>query len=111
MARHLPSGENFTSSTCHGGRGLVREEMCSGSEAGSYLRLIDSCITQLKAQRPSRTCNEFKEEEKKYGAPPQTPRVRRDARRGFFRLGGSRFRRGDNLKKFKNFYLKARARI
>ena len=32
-------------------------EMCSGSEAGSYLRLIDSCITQLKAQGPSRTCN------------------------------------------------------
>ena len=25
-------------------------EMCSGSEAGSYLRLIDSRITQLKAQ-------------------------------------------------------------
>ena len=24
--------------------------MCSGSEAGSYLRLVDSCITQLKAQ-------------------------------------------------------------
>jgi len=24
--------------------------MCSGSEAGSYLRLIGSCITQLKAQ-------------------------------------------------------------
>ena len=22
-------------------------EMCSGSEAGSYVRLIDSCITQL----------------------------------------------------------------
>ena len=37
--------------------------MCSGSEAGSYLRLIDSCITQLKAQGPSRTCNESKEEE------------------------------------------------
>ena len=34
------------------------------SEAGSYLRLIDSCITQLKAQGPSRTCNESKEEEK-----------------------------------------------
>ena len=34
-----------------------------GSEAGSYLRLIDSCITQLKAQGPSRTCNESKEEE------------------------------------------------
>ena len=30
--------------------------MCSGSETGSYLRLTDSCITQLKAQGPSRTC-------------------------------------------------------
>ena len=38
-------------------------EMCSGSEAGSYLRLIDACIIQLKAQGPSRTCNERKEEE------------------------------------------------
>ena len=38
-------------------------EMCSGSEAGSYLRLIDSCITQLKVHEPSRTCNEGKEEE------------------------------------------------
>ena len=28
-----------------------------------YLRLIDSCITQLKAQGPSRTCNESEEEE------------------------------------------------
>ena len=28
-----------------------------------YLRLIDSCITQIKAQGPSRTCNESKEEE------------------------------------------------
>jgi len=28
-----------------------------------YLRLTDSCITQLKAQGPSRTCNESKEEE------------------------------------------------
>ena len=37
--------------------------MCSGFEAGSYLRLIDSCITQLKAQGLSRTCNESKEEE------------------------------------------------
>ena len=32
-------------------------------EAGSYLRLIDSCTTQLKAQGPSRTCNESKGEE------------------------------------------------
>jgi len=38
-------------------------EMCSGSEAGSYLRLIDVCITQLKAQGPYRTCDESKEEE------------------------------------------------
>ena len=36
--------------------------MCSGAEAGSYLRLIDSCITQLRAQGPSRTCNESKED-------------------------------------------------
>jgi len=26
-------------------------------------QLIDSCITQLKAQEPARTCNESKEEE------------------------------------------------
>ena len=32
---------------------------------GSYLRLIDSYITQLKPQGPSRICNEGKEEEKK----------------------------------------------
>jgi len=32
-------------------------------EAGSYLRLMDSRITQLKAQGPSRTFNESKEEE------------------------------------------------
>jgi len=31
--------------------------------AGSYLRLVDSCVTQLKAQGPFRTCNESKEEE------------------------------------------------
>ena len=30
---------------------------------GSYLRLSDSCISQLKAQGPSRTCKESKEEE------------------------------------------------
>jgi len=32
-------------------------------EAGSYLRLMDSSITQLKVQGPFRTCNESKEEE------------------------------------------------
>ena len=35
----------------------------SGSEASSYLRLIASCITQLKAPGPDRTCNESTEEE------------------------------------------------
>ena len=38
-------------------------EMCCGSEAGSYWRLKDSCITQLEDQESSRTCNESKEEE------------------------------------------------
>jgi len=33
------------------------------SQPPTDLRLIDSCITQLKAQGPSRTCNESKEEE------------------------------------------------
>jgi len=50
--------------------GLSYTEMCSGSEVGSYLRLIDSCITQLKAQGPSRTCNASKEAEDKGRAPP-----------------------------------------
>jgi hypothetical protein len=39
--------------------------MCCGSEAGSYLRLIDCCINELKAQGPSRTCNESKKDEEK----------------------------------------------
>jgi len=38
-------------------------EMCCDTEAGSYLRLIDSCVIQLEAQGLSRTCNESKEEE------------------------------------------------
>jgi len=38
-------------------------QMCSGSETGSYSRLIDSCITQLKAQGPARTCNENKKDD------------------------------------------------
>ena len=36
------------------------------TEAGSHSRLIDSCITQIKAQEPSRTCNESKEKEEDY---------------------------------------------
>ena len=38
--------------------------------SSSYLRLIDSCITQLKAQGPFRTCNESTEEEEE-GLPPE----------------------------------------
>ena len=37
------------------------------TEAGLYLRLIDSYITQLEAQGPSRTCDESKEEEEEEG--------------------------------------------
>ena len=39
------------------------DDVCSGSEAGSHLRLMDSCSTQFEAQGPFRTCNESKEEE------------------------------------------------
>ena len=43
-----------------------------GSEAGSYLRFIDSCITQLRAQGPARTCNKSKEEEEGWGVGYRT---------------------------------------
>ena len=46
----------------HRRAGPTNLEMCCGTEADSYLRQIVSCITQLKAQGPSRTCNESKEE-------------------------------------------------
>jgi len=46
-------------------------EICCSTDAGSYLRFIDSCITHVKAQGPSRTCNESKEEEEE--APPSAP--------------------------------------
>ena len=39
---------------------------------GSYLRPVDCCITQLKAQRPSRTCKERKEEEESWTTRPRT---------------------------------------
>ena len=41
----------------------TRYTICNTCVYNSFLRLIDSCITQLKAQGPSRTCNESKEEE------------------------------------------------
>ena len=54
-------------------------EMCSGSETVAYLRLIDSCITQLKAQGPPRTCNESKEEEEEEVAESQDAGTRSPA--------------------------------
>ena len=45
----------------------LQKPLHSGSEAGSYVRLVDSCITQLKARGPSRSCNESKEEKEKTG--------------------------------------------
>ena len=42
--------------------------MFCGNEAGSYLRFIGSCITQLKAQGPFKTCSESKEEEEEEAA-------------------------------------------
>ena len=44
-------------------RGAIGGRVHLVTKAGSYLRLIDSCITQLKAQGPCRTCNASKEEE------------------------------------------------
>ena len=41
--------------------------MCSDSESGSYSTLIDTCISQLLSQEPSRTCNESEEEEEEEG--------------------------------------------
>ena len=51
------------------------------SEAGSNLRLIDSCTTQFKFQGPSRTCNESKEEaEEEWEMPLASAATETDAR-------------------------------
>ena len=44
-------------------------------EVSWCLRLIDSCITQLKAQGPSRTCSESNEEEEEEGVSCQSQRT------------------------------------
>ena len=44
--------------------------------------LIDSCITQLKAQGPSRTCNESKEEEEQVSDGGEGASERRRKREG-----------------------------
>ena len=43
-------------------------EMCCGNGPGSYLRLVDYCITQLKAQGSSGICNESKEDGEEEGS-------------------------------------------
>ena len=63
--------------------------MCSGSEAGLYLRPIDSCITQLKAQKPSRSCNESNKTEEVLTARACATRAGFERR---FRVQGSGFR-------------------
>ena len=40
-----------------------RRAWSTSTARSSYLRLIDSCITLLTAQGPSRTCNVSKKEE------------------------------------------------
>ena len=58
---------------------------CLGLEAGSYLRSIDSCVTQLMVQGPSRTCGESKEDDEE----EEDPHIQS--------LGGTYFRKS-NLK-------------
>jgi len=50
------------------------------SEVPPYLGLIDSCITQRKAQGPARTCNESKEEEEAIGATGALSKIVGDPR-------------------------------
>ena len=56
----------------HAGLHSTLAELFSGAAIlhlpQAILRLIDSCITQLEAQGPSRNCNESKEEEEKIWA-------------------------------------------
>jgi len=51
------------------GTELILEKCVVITDAGSYSRLIDSCISQLKAQGPSGTCNESKEEGEEDNCP------------------------------------------
>ena len=62
-SRTLPCTAQSTSCWSCSPPSLLASPRSPGNEAGSYLRLIDSCITQHKAQGPSRTCHESKEEE------------------------------------------------
>ena len=74
------TGNNFRASPQQQAQHLLHRVPLRGSlhsEEGSYLRLIDSCITQRKAQGPSRTCNESKKKKKKPPSAAAWPPVKR----------------------------------
>ena len=61
--RHDDKVDSDMKKSLSAGRLRASSQSCTqGTDADSYLRLIDSCITQRKAQGPFRTCNESKEE-------------------------------------------------
>jgi len=74
---HLDSvGHTCRVAVCGASGGRSRgDEDLRAQVCPSTLRLLDSCITQLKAQGPSSTCNESKEEEEEDAG--------RDGRSGF----------------------------
>ena len=61
---------------------FIPNSMCSGPEAGSYFRLIDSCITQLNAQGLSRNCDTNQKREKNSRGDPRQS-LRRGRKRSF----------------------------
>jgi len=75
------------------------------------LRLIDSCITQLKAQGPYRTCNESKEE-KKLLEEDRSALLSAATHRDLNKVDMTKDISGDmtkeNLKSFKDLEVKAR---
>ena len=69
-------------------RGLPRRECenTNPAETTRYLRLIAFCITQLKAQGPSRTCNESEEEEEEEETSRSGAPSRERGREGYVSL-------------------------
>ena len=78
---------------------VIKEKKVHTSSSGSYSRLTDSCITQIKAHGPSRTCNESKIAPPPPRRPPWPPPMRRtpvppDPRRRRSGMPVKRFRGG-----------------
>jgi len=61
--RTHPCSENLLCHSSFAGAGHARHRSADSRRPSEKLWLIDSCITQLEAQGPSRTCNESQEEE------------------------------------------------